>query len=92
MWCVSCSSGVADLLAVGGAVGRGAGRGAGAAGGAGVLLRGVGAGLQLAAGAVGRRRLPHLQERAASRTEDQRGTSLQVSVCRFMDQHVTSLK
>lgn len=73
-------SGVADLLAVGGPVGRGAGHGAGAAGGAGLLLRGVGGGLQLAAGAVRRRRLPHLQERAAGRAEDQRGTSLQVSV------------
>lgn len=64
-------SGVADLLALRGALGRGAGRGAGAAGGAGLLLRGVGDGLRVAAGAVRRRRLPHIQERAPGRTEDQ---------------------
>ena len=67
--CALCS-GVADLLAGGGAERAGAGRGAGAAGGAGVLLGGVGAGLRLAAGALGRRGLPHLQECAASRAED----------------------
>lgn len=65
-----CRSGVADLLAVGGAQRRGAGRGAGAAGGAGVLLRGVRVRLRLAAGALRRRRLPHLQECAAGRAED----------------------
>lgn len=69
LWCGY--SGVADLLAERGAVGRGAGRGAGAAGGAGVLQRGVGAGVRLAAGAVRRRRLPYLQERPAGRAEDQ---------------------
>lgn len=64
-------SGVADLLAVGGAVGRGAGRRAGAAGGAGLLLGGVGARVRVAARPLRCRRLPRLQERAPGRAEDQ---------------------
>lgn len=77
-------SGIADILALCEPVGRGAGRGAGAAGGARVLLGGVGAGVRLAAGALRRRRLPHLQERAASCPEDQRRSPLQVSITCFL--------
>lgn len=72
-------SGVADLLAGAGAFRCSPWCGSSAPSGAGMLLRGVSAGLRLAPGAHSRRRLPYLQECAAGRTEDQRRTSIQVS-------------